>query len=64
MQPAAHDPIALALAEDLGAGDLTAQFFVEQRPGTARLFAKESAVAAEDFEVAKRLKTLQAETQI
>jgi nicotinate-nucleotide pyrophosphorylase (carboxylating) len=46
MQPSAHDPIALALAEDLGAGDLTAQFFVEQRPGTARLFAKESAVAA------------------
>lgn len=43
---AAHDPIALALAEDLGSGDLTAQFFVEPRPVTARLFAKESAVAA------------------
>ena len=46
MQPAAHDPIAIALAEDLGAGDLTAQFFVEQRPGVARLFAKEPAIAA------------------
>jgi nicotinate-nucleotide pyrophosphorylase (carboxylating) len=46
MQAAAHDPIALALAEDLGSGDLTAQFFVEQRLATARLFAKEPAVAA------------------
>lgn len=46
MQPAAHDPLAIALAEDLGAGDLTAQFFVEQRPGVARLFAKEPAIAA------------------
>jgi len=43
---AAHDPIDIALAEDLGSGDLTAQFFVEQRPAAARLFAKEPAVAA------------------
>ncbi len=42
----AHDPIALALAEDLGSGDLTARFFVEDRPGKARLFVKEAAVAA------------------
>jgi nicotinate-nucleotide pyrophosphorylase (carboxylating) len=41
-----HDPIALALAEDIGAGDLTAEYFVEQRTGRARLFAKEPAVAA------------------
>jgi nicotinate-nucleotide pyrophosphorylase (carboxylating) len=40
------DPIALALAEDIGLGDLTARFFVEQREGSARLFAKEPAVAA------------------
>lgn len=46
MQHAAHDPIAIALAEDLGDGDLTARFFVENRHGTARLFAKEPAVAA------------------
>jgi nicotinate-nucleotide pyrophosphorylase (carboxylating) len=46
MQSAVHDPIALALAEDLGSGDLTARFFVEERPGRARLFAKEPAVAA------------------
>jgi len=41
-----HDPIALALAEDLGSGDVTAEFFVERRLGKARLFAKEAAVAA------------------
>ena len=41
-----HDPIALALAEDIGSGDLSAQYFVENRPGRARLFAKETAVAA------------------
>lgn len=41
-----HDPISLALAEDIGPGDLTAQYFVENRPARARLFAKETAVAA------------------
>jgi nicotinate-nucleotide pyrophosphorylase (carboxylating) len=46
MQPATHDPIAIALNEDLGSGDLTAEFFVERRAGIARLFAKEHAVAA------------------
>ena len=46
MHPSAHDPIAIALAEDVGSGDLTAQFFVEQRAGIARLFAKEPAIAA------------------
>jgi nicotinate-nucleotide pyrophosphorylase (carboxylating) len=46
MYPPAHDPIAIALAEDLDDGDLTAAFFVENRPGSARLFAKETAVVA------------------
>ncbi len=41
-----HDPIALAIAEDIGSGDVTAEFFVENRRGKARLFAKEDAVAA------------------
>lgn len=41
-----HDPIALALAEDIGQGDVTAEFFVENRLGRARIFAKEHAVAA------------------
>lgn len=41
-----HDPITLALAEDVGAGDLTALYFVENRPAQARLFVKEAAIAA------------------
>jgi nicotinate-nucleotide pyrophosphorylase (carboxylating) len=41
-----HDPITLALAEDIGTGDLTAKYFVENRPAKARLFAKETAIAA------------------
>jgi nicotinate-nucleotide pyrophosphorylase (carboxylating) len=46
MHAPAHDPIAIALAEDLGPGDLTAEFFVAKRQGTARLFVKEPAVLA------------------
>ncbi len=40
--PRTHDPIALALAEDLGSGDLTCRYFVDAgRQGYARIFAKE-----------------------
>ncbi|MEA3211675.1 MAG: hypothetical protein QOE70_4732 [Chthoniobacter sp.] len=42
----AHDPIAIALAEDLGPGDLTSEYFVGRQRGEARIFAKEPAVAA------------------
>ena len=41
-----HDPIATALAEDIGSGDLTSQYFVGPQRGAARIFAKEAAVAA------------------
>ena len=41
-----HDPIALALAEDIGAGDLTSRYFVGLQERRARIFAKEPAVAA------------------
>jgi nicotinate-nucleotide pyrophosphorylase (carboxylating) len=41
-----HDPIAIALAEDLGRGDLTSRYFVGLERRTARLFTKEPAVAA------------------
>lgn len=44
--PSTHDPIAIALAEDIGSGDLTSLHFVENRPAKARIFAKENAVAA------------------
>jgi nicotinate-nucleotide pyrophosphorylase (carboxylating) len=41
-----HDPIAIALAEDIGSGDLTSRYFVGPQRGAARIFAKETAVAA------------------
>jgi len=45
-RPTHHDPIAIALAEDLGPGDLTSRFFVGNQHGKARIFAREPAVAA------------------
>ena len=45
--PFLYDPIAAALAEDIGSGDLTCHYFVPQlQTGTARLIAKETAVVA------------------
>lgn len=41
-----HDPIALALAEDIGRGDLTSRYFVGTERRNARIFAKEPAIAA------------------
>ena len=41
-----HDPIGIALAEDLGPGDLTSRYFVANQHGRARIFVKEPAVAA------------------
>jgi nicotinate-nucleotide pyrophosphorylase (carboxylating) len=41
------DPVALALAEDIGAGDLTCRYFVDAaRRGTARIFPKQPCVLA------------------
>src|SRR6266853_99203 len=40
------DPIAIALAEDIGAGDLTSKYFVGPERGRGRIFAKERAIAA------------------
>ncbi len=42
----AHDPIAIALAEDIGRGDLTSRYFVGLERRSARIFAKEPSVAA------------------
>jgi nicotinate-nucleotide pyrophosphorylase (carboxylating) len=41
-----HDPVADALSEDIGQGDLTASYFSDSSPVTARLFAKEPMVIA------------------
>jgi nicotinate-nucleotide pyrophosphorylase (carboxylating) len=41
-----HDPVADALNEDIGQGDLTARYFADSLPATARLFAKQPMVVA------------------
>ena len=42
-----HDPVGIALAEDIGPGDATVEFFVDpQAQASARIFAKEAAVVA------------------
>ena len=42
-----HDAIALALAEDIGPGDATVEFFIDSaQTASARIFAKERAVVA------------------
>ncbi len=45
-RPTQHDPIAIALAEDIGAGDLTSRYFVGAEKRKAWIFAKEEAVVA------------------
>ncbi len=45
--PMPHDPIAVALAEDIGPGDATVEFFIDPHArASARIFAKEPAVVA------------------
>ncbi len=41
-----HDPIEIALAEDIGPGDLTSRYFVGTESRKARIFVKEAATAA------------------
>lgn len=44
---AMNDPIAIALAEDIGSGDVTCEYFVsEGQKGKARIVAREKSVAA------------------
>ena len=47
MPSLAADPIAEALLEDIGPGDVTCQFFVDpEQAGAARIFAKQDSVVA------------------
>jgi nicotinate-nucleotide pyrophosphorylase (carboxylating) len=47
METSMPDPVEIALAEDIGSGDLTSLFFIpEKRISKARIFAKESCVIA------------------
>ncbi|MEQ1862151.1 MAG: carboxylating nicotinate-nucleotide diphosphorylase [Chthoniobacteraceae bacterium] len=45
-RPSPHDPIAIALAEDIGPGDLTSKYFVGDESRRARIVAREAAVVA------------------
>jgi nicotinate-nucleotide pyrophosphorylase (carboxylating) len=47
VEPSTHDPIEIALAEDIGNGDLTSEFFIpEVQRARGRIFAKEACVVA------------------
>ncbi len=41
-----HDPIGIALAEDIGSGDITSRYFVGSEQRSARIFARQRAVVA------------------
>jgi nicotinate-nucleotide pyrophosphorylase (carboxylating) len=45
-RPSPHDPIAIALAEDIGPGDVTSKYFVGIEKRNGRIFVKEPAVLA------------------
>ncbi|HEY2341488.1 MAG TPA: carboxylating nicotinate-nucleotide diphosphorylase [Chthoniobacteraceae bacterium] len=61
----AHDPIAIAMAEDLGAGDLTCRYFVDaDRNGSARIFAKEPAIVAGAETAAEVFRRVDSELEI
>src|SRR3954468_13980990 len=47
MTPEPHDPIAIALAEDIGSGDVTSRYFVDaDRTAAPRIIAREPAIVA------------------
>ncbi len=47
MKPALHDPIAIALAEDIGDGDVTTQYFVpKELHAQGRIVSREKAIVA------------------
>lgn len=59
------DPIALALAEDIGSGDVTCEFFVDAvQLGSARLFAKQPCVAAGVEAAAQAFALVDAELEV
>src|SRR5438094_9644884 len=54
MKPDRYDPIAAALKEDIGAGDITTDFFVPETLHTSgRIIAREKAIVAGTGVVAK-----------
>ena len=45
LSSSSHDPISIALVEDIGPGDLTCRYFSGIEARSARVFSKESAIA-------------------
>lgn len=59
------DPVALALAEDIGSGDITCEFFVDaSQQGFARIFAKQACIAGGVEEAARAFKLVDAATKV
>jgi nicotinate-nucleotide pyrophosphorylase (carboxylating) len=59
------DPVALAIAEDAGPGDVTCEFFVEAGlRGRARIFAKQPCVLAGVEEAARAFRLVDAQTAV
>ncbi len=64
MKSATHDPIAIALAEDLGEGDVTTQFFVpEELRAQGRIVTREKAVVAGTNVAAEVFRRVDSETK-
>jgi nicotinate-nucleotide pyrophosphorylase (carboxylating) len=60
-----HDPIEIALKEDIGGGDVTSAFFVpESVRAAARIFAREKTIVAGTETAAEVFRRLDASTQV
>jgi nicotinate-nucleotide pyrophosphorylase (carboxylating) len=65
MKPGSHDPIAIALAEDIGEGDITTNFFVpEDLRAEGRIVARERAIVAGTSTAAEVFRRLDPQAQI
>ena len=65
MKRASHDPIAIALAEDIGAGDITTNFFVpEGLRAEGLIVAREKAIVAGTGTAAEVFRRLDPQAQI
>ncbi len=63
--PDPHDPVALAIAEDVGSGDVTCEYFVDAaQRGLARIFAKQPAVLAGVEAAARAFRLVDGETTV
>ena len=65
MKTAAHDPIAIALAEDIGESDVTTQYFVpKELQAQGRIVAREKAVVAGTAVAAEVFRRIDSATKV